>query len=435
MSLIIPVSHLSVKKRSSIKEACSILKEETSYSEASYITVMIINKEKEYWIVPIRIWIKVYKEFPARDLPRISSTFKGSLLTKVTDPKGYRDQDVAMARALKTLREKRSVFLNLPTGFGKTACSTYLTTSLGYKTLVLCHLSTVGHEQWPSEYGKFTDCIVQVVKGKELDPKADVYIMGVLKADSMPSSVFKDIGVIIYDEAHIATVTACTKVFLKVRPMYLIGLSATPEDRSDGLHKLFEPFFGPPEEWIKREEIKEFTVIKYKTSYKPKIEYITVQGRSTINWNTVINSLANNPERQKEIGDLALEHPNERIMILSNRKEECEGIHKYLLGKGEDSEILIGTKKKWKKDCRVLVAGMKKAGVGFNDPTLTMLIIATDSKNVKQYEGRIRTNNNIIYDVVDNYSSFESHWRIRESWYLERGGTITTRYCKRDSLL
>jgi hypothetical protein len=67
---------------------------------------------------------------------------------------------------------------------------------------------------------------------------------------------------------------------------------------------------------------------------------------------------------------------------------------------------------------------MKKAGVGFNDPTLTMLILATDRQDVIQFEGRIRTTNNIIYDLVDDYKTLETHWEKRAAWYERRGAVI-----------
>jgi hypothetical protein len=73
---------------------------------------------------------------------------------------------------------------------------------------------------------------------------------------------------------------------------------------------------------------------------------------------------------------------------------------------------------------RILIAGKKKAGVGFNDPTRTMLVICTDIKDIRQYEGRIRTSDNIVYDIVDSYKSLENHWEKRAEWYEKRGATI-----------
>lgn len=424
MSVRIPFKNLTPEIKKAISEKCTVKKSASTYTDAVSVFCFAVDNVAKEIRVPMIQWKLAYDSFPDRKFPRTTISFTSKLYTTETDPKGYRDQNVMMAEALEVLKEDHAVFLELATGFGKTACSTYIASQLKLKTLILCHLSTVGHGQWPGEFERFTTAKVQVVKGKVLDPSCDVYVMGVQKASGMPPEVFKDIGLVIYDEAHIATPTACTKALLNICPRYLVGLSATPS-RDDGLQKLLYAYFGPRTSFIKRTEEKQFTVVKYKTTYKPEVAYKVVRGKVTMDWNKVINSLMSNVDRQREIADIAIRHPEHRIMILSDRNEECNGIYNYLIEKGVDAELLIGAKTKWNKTCRVLVAGMKKAGVGFNDPTLTMLIIATDVKSVEQYEGRIRTTNNIIYDVVDDFSTFESHWRkCREPWYLVRGATI-----------
>jgi hypothetical protein len=154
------------------------------------------------------------------------------------------------------------------------------------------------------------------------------------------------------------------------------------------------------------------------------------QGRSSLDWTHLINSIAYNEERQAYIVSLILQHPDHRIMVLSDRQQECDRICDKLEAAGEHSLLKItGTTSKKKTDTtkyRVLVAGMKKAGVGFNDPTLTMLILATDRKDVEQLEGRIRTSNNIIYDLVDDNPTLENHWKKRGAWYSKRGAVIET---------
>jgi len=427
MSIRIPFNKLSDEVKEKISKTCSVRLPVTQYEpNPGSVFCFEVNKKAKEVVVPFGQWRLIYDKFPDTGFSFTSGSFTTSLYTKQTDPKKYRDQDIMMTEALSKLKENHYVFLELATGYGKTACATYITSHFRLKTLILCHLSTVGHEQWPKEIEKFTTGFkVQVVKGKTLDPTADIYIMGVLKASGMSKEVFKDIGLVIYDEAHIATPTACTKSLLKIHPRYIVGLSATPTDRDDGMQKLLYLYFGPRKEFIKRTEVKDFTVIKYKTKYKPKLEYTMVRGRMTINWNEVMNSMSANVDRQREIAQLAIRHPEHRILILSNRQDQCRGVHSILTESGEDSALLIGATKKWDKSCRILVAGMKKAGVGFDDSTLTMLIIASDVKSVKQYEGRIRTTNNLIYDMVDNFSTFERHWsEEREPWYRRRGATI-----------
>jgi hypothetical protein len=113
-------------------------------------------------------------------------------------------------------------------------------------------------------------------------------------------------------------------------------------------------------------------------------------------------------------------------MILCDRKEMARSIYNYLLEVGETAELLIESKKKWDKTKRVLVAGVKKAGTALNDPTLDLLIIAADTQDVRQMEGRIRQINNIVYVIIDKYHAFEKHWVPQRDWFIKRGADIYT---------
>lgn len=311
----------------------------------------------------------------------------------------------------------------------------YLSLTLGLKTMVICHFDVV-RRQWPGEYAAFSgDSVkVQLLSGKtKLDPDADVYIAGVQKAGNMSAEDFAEIGTVIIDEAHIATATAFTKTLLKFTPRYLIGLSATP-DRPDGLHNLLTCYFGSRKDFIVRKEVKNFTVIKYTTDYEPEISYRVVRGNVSMDWTKVTSSLALNKNRQEEIARIAISHPEQKIIILSDRVEQSEGIYEILKGMGESVELLVGTRKTWDKTKRILVAGTKKGGVGLNDPELTMLILASDAKDVRQFEGRIRTTDNLVYDVVDKFSTLENHWKLRKKWYEGRGATVVLGGTKREGL-
>jgi len=62
-----------------------------------------------------------------------------------------------------------------------------------------------------------------------------------------------------------------------------------------------------------------------------------------------------------------------------------------------------------------------------DDTELIIIIIAKETKNVRQFEGRMRTTDNIVYELVDDYSTLEKHWKFREKWYIKRGATIITK--------
>lgn len=307
-----------------------------------------------------------------------------------------------------------------------TASSIYLSIKLGLKTVVLSHLDVV-KQQWAEEYTRFTNGKIKIQflnkPDIKLDPKADVYIVGIHKALSAYMDEFIDIGTVIIDEAHIATVTAFTQTLFKFRPRYLIGLSATP-NRNDGLNSLFNFYFGKDEDFIVRKEKKKFTVYKVETDYEPVIKYKMVLGKQTINWNAVVQSIEENEHRWRLIVDIIIINPNHKIIVLCNRKILSNGVYNLLIEKGEDAELLIETKKTWNKEARILVAGLKKGGVGLNDPKLTMAIIASDTSNSIQFEGRLRTTNSILYHMVDDYQTLHKHYKACEKFYIEKGATV-----------
>lgn len=306
-----------------------------------------------------------------------------------------------------------------------TGCAIYASIFLKLKTIILCHLDVV-KSQWPDEYDKFSSGTVKVqyLKGnKKIDPDADVYIVGIKKVLNIADKELLNIGTVIVDEAHISTVTAFTQSLLKFRPRYLIGLSAT-YDRGDGLHKLLYPYYGSPDNFIIRKEKKEFTVYKVQTPYEPRIKYVRKNGQRVVDWATVIKSIEENQQRWQNVVDVIMKYPEEKMIVMCNRQAHAKGVFALCNKYEVSAALLIGDTKEWDHSKRVLVTSFKKGGVGLNIPDLTFAIIASDTSDVRQYEGRIRTTNNIIYHFVDHYEAFEKHFKICEKWYREKGATI-----------
>lgn len=414
---------LVVDRLEDIKKQVVLKSKSSQYDPIAQIHYCIRNTKKCSYI-PLALWSMFYDRFP--NTPSKSNfAFKciQKPYTLETDPKGRRDQDVVLKEAMRQLKEDHVTFLALPTGFGKSFCGTYLASKLRGRTLILCHYSMV-RKQWLDEVTRILrignkPVKAEMVKGDTLDRDAQIHIMGVIKAGKFNKDEFKDIETVIVDEAHVTTIRLFTEVLLRIQPKYLIGLSATPE-REDGMHQVLRIYFNEP---IVRTEVKPFTVYKVETGITPVMKTTLVYGKPTLDWNGLVQSLIQNSRRTQQIIDIVMNHPERRILILADRQELCRNVHSLLTENGEKVGKLWG-RYNTNLDSRILIAGMKKAGVGFNDPTLDMLVLATSVKNVKQYEGRIRTMNNIIYDLVDRCSVLEKHWRIRKDWYVQRGAMI-----------
>ncbi len=387
----------------------------------------------------------------------------------------------------------------------------------GVKVAFLCFLDIV-LDQWVKALETKTTGKVQKVTGKVLDPEADFYVMGVLKASKMSRASLEEVGGVVLDEAHITVKETFEGALLKFQPLWVLGLSATPR-RPDGLHSVLEMYFGDKENFVMRKETKPFTAYKIETNFIPEIRYISRQGKRIVDWGLVISSLAESPERQKFIVNRlvkVLEDPSERILILTLRVDEgrevaevfrkafeegrvmlregeepvmeifgkqpgviAEGTHtlkelkemrlphlkklaglnKVSLGEGKiKKETLVKTLAKVYKISdgsriiearggirainregkeirytkippevgfyRVQIVGMKKGGVGYDDPTRTSEALLDSVREVEQYEGRVRMQDCSIYDFVDDFGALETHWNLREKHYRTRGAEI-----------
>jgi superfamily II DNA or RNA helicase len=344
--------------------------------------------------------------------------------TLETDPKHTRDQNIVLVDAIERLEKRRSVLLGLFTGFGKTTVAIYLAAKLGLKTLVLCHLDIV-NRRWASDFSEKTNLKVKLISSAtSLPPGYDVYIVGVQKGSNIDPAEYVNagIGTVVVDEVHICTLTCFTDTLLRIQPQYLIGLSATP-GRKDGMHMLFDLFFGK-DNIIVRSEIKNFVVVKCKTSFEPLIETTWIKGKETMKWATAKKSIEENEERWRVIADIAQSHPERCILILSDLRVQSNGIFNELKSRGESVDIFTDTKKSYDTSARILVGGTKKCGTGFDDPRFTMLILASDMTSVEQAEGRLRCADALLYDIVDNHFLFENHFKKRLGWYTQRGATM-----------
>lgn len=451
MAVKLRASDLSDEDRQLLVKRCTFKEKKGPFTQnPTTHTALALTKGGDVYI-PIGLYPYYFGEdFPRDedDYPPISrkARFTKTLLTAETDSRG-RDQSVVIEEALESLRVRHTVFLECFTGFGKTAMGVYLTVALGKKTAIIVN-ATVIREQWPSEFEKYSKRVkVQYIESSstELDPDSDVYIFGVVIASKFKRRALRDIGTVIVDEAHTSTVKCFTNVLLRFTPYYLVCLSATP-DRSDGLESLMCVYCPRGDEhlkkapkkrkrktrtsapgWIMRKETKEFRVVKYKTHFKPKIEYCILPGGGTgVKWSTVVSSLETNPERLRCIVSLVKRHPNNKILVMSKSKNQSRALYTLLKEEGENVRLLIENMNITPDvlQSRVLVAGINKASYGFNDPSRDVGIFASSVKDVRQMEGRIRATNNIIYDIVDDFKSLERHYSLRKAWYLSKGATI-----------
>ena len=332
------------------------------------------------------------------------------------------EQKQILQESINYLSTKGSVIISAYTGFGKSITSIKLACSLHFKCLIIVN-KVILMKQWKESILKFCPTSrVQIVTPKTVKEDADFYIMNAQNIEKLGKKYFSDIGTVIVDEAHLIMAETLSRSLQFVYPRYLIGLTATPY-RPDGLDILLLFYFGSCR--IFRKLWREHTVYRISTGFKPLIEK-AANGR--VNWGVVLDSQANDVDRNELIVKLLRYFSDRTFLVLVKRISQGEYLLKRLKEEGEDCTSLLGSKQDFLKDSRILIGTSGKVGVGFDHAKLDSLLLAADVEEYFiQYLGRVfRTKEvqPIILDLVDKYSLLEKHFSTRRNIYQEHGGVV-----------
>jgi superfamily II DNA or RNA helicase len=303
-----------------------------------------------------------------------------------------------------------------------TCCSIKLACDVGFQTLVIVN-KLVLMKQWDEGIMRFCpDAVVQKLTTKSKKSNADFYVINAQNVEKMGTDFFSNIGTVIIDESHLIMAETLSKSMQYVFPRYLIGLTATPY-RVDGLNKLLDLYFGSYK--IVRNLWREHTAYKVTTGFKPTIEK-AANGR--VNWGIVLDSQANDHDRNELIIKLLKYFSDRNFLVLTKRISQGEYLLSRLEEEGEDVTSLLGNNQEFELSSRILIGTSSKVGVGFDHPRLDALLLAADLEQYFiQYLGRVfRTKDvePIIVDLVDDYSLLNKHFATRQKVYQEHGGTV-----------
>jgi len=332
------------------------------------------------------------------------------------------EQTEVRKEAIKQLSSTGSVLLSMYCGFGKSSTSMKLACDIGLKTLIIVN-KLILIKQWDEGIKTFCpSASVQKITSRSKKDDCDFYIINAQNVEKMGKSFFSDIGTVIVDEAHLIMAETLSRCLQWVHPRYLIGLTATPY-RMDGLNSLLDMYFGKYK--IARTLWREHIAYKVSTGFKPTVEQ-TANGR--VNWGVVLDSQANDEERNELIIKLLKYYSNRNFLVLTKRVSQGEYLLKRLEEEEEDVTSLLGSNQEYKVSSRILVGTSSKIGVGFDHPKLDALLLAGDVEQYfVQYLGRVfRTKDvkPIIVDLVDDYSLLTKHFNTRRKIYQDHGGEV-----------
>jgi superfamily II DNA or RNA helicase len=365
---------------------------------------------------------KLKIETEKKDFPKsiTNYTFVGNLTEK---------QELVKEEVFETLNRTKSIILSFHCGFGKTIFSIYITSLLKYKACILAHRVNL-IDQWYYSIKKVCpDAKIQILDTKcKIDKSNDFFIINSLNVSKRSKDDFKEIGIVIVDEAHTICTENLSRGLFHFQPKYLIGLTATPY-RTDGMSIILELFFGP--EIIERKLRRPFNVYLLKTGKNGPVQIKSetkVNKMGKLDWNSVLKSQCLNEKRNQIIVNIITFFKTRNILVLCKLVEQSKFLLNRLKEKGEQVDMFVSTQKKFNHDSRILISTFSKTGVGFDHPKLDMLIIASDvEEGIEQYVGRIfrrQDTTPIIIDILDDFRPLYNHYLTRRKLYLETGAEI-----------
>lgn len=330
-------------------------------------------------------------------------------------------------KALDLLNEKFAVLLSTHVGFGKTIVALYLMCASSRKTCIVVN-RLILINQWKDAIGKY----IPGVRVNIVDPKkpfdaeaADIFIVNAINVPKIAAGAFSPIGLLIVDEVHLILSAVLCKSLLRFTPEYLIGLSATPY-RADGSDSIFTLFFGT-DTMIYRPLRRAHTVKMVSTAFVPVLKKTRA---ARVDWGDVLEQQALDEERNLIVVDIVRRHPALNFMILCRRVTQIDRLADLFARANIVVEAVHGSRTvAGVSGRRALIGTTQKLGVGFDDQSLTALIIAADVQEYFiQYLGRVFRDPQIspvIFDIVDvKCFLLYKHYKVREAEYLKSGGTI-----------
>ena len=428
---------LSDRDINQIKNDCFVEGRENEYGPPDSLRAYGETSSALY--IPFAYAKTRFGQAPNKDVrfPTTQYSFNSEQFPFRTD--GGRYQEVVFNEARDLIRKHGSALLSLFCGYGKSFLAIRLAQAFRVKVAVLAHRGVL-FDQWTESIQKFTTATVQQVDTDGvLDPNADFYIFNIAFVHKrwrkstkswIPKKlgIYKEIGMLIVDEAHIACAAEMSRALLYFNPRITLALTATPV-RKDGMDKALELYFGKYDTTrIIRIATDPFTVYRLPTGIKPEFTHNAFGKKD---WNSVIRSLVDNEIRNKLIIRLICKFDRYNILLLTKRKNHCKMLSAWLTELGVSVTIMIGSTKKYDKTARVLLSTYSKLGVGFDDTRLNMLIVACSVTEVEQYAGRLRDGKGkkrVIIDLVDDDPNCLKHWGDRRTWYISRNGKIRHYY-------
>jgi len=396
--------------------------------------------------------------------------------------------------AFPRLLKYGSVAYYLPCSFGKTilaietACS--LIGEIGGNAVITFSLKILPN-QWEESAKEFSDGNIHIIKKptkindwKKEQEKAN-FLIGM--TSTLKYLHDKKVDVLILDEGHLLCTENHLEKLLEIQPRYIIVLTATPE-RDDGMEKIIVSLVGGEKNQFWRKSEKPFKVFPLITGYsdkdvadkddedeeksneknesngkkeddkepdekeevvdknvKPKkkktwyerqqdLRKAQKSGDTRVNLESRIAAFQERNDKAILLVRKLVHKTSFKIAVVGDRVAQLEYIQNELDEKGVDVSGLYG-KLKNAENARVLVMGIKKCGIGFDEKMIKgwdgkridlMIILISTYKMIQTLGRALRASQPYIVQLIDKDKKrwFIKTWDENVKIYKEMMGEI-----------
>jgi superfamily II DNA or RNA helicase len=323
-------------------------------------------------------------------------------------------------------------------GIGKTNLAIYVACHFKLKTLFVVHKEFL-RDQFTKRVIECTNVdSVGLIQGSTVKISYP-FVVGMIQslcADKYNNKIFKDFGLIIFDEVHHMGAKCYSKFFGLAASKYMLGITAE-NNRNDGLYKIMNMYMGPilHFEDQKPNNMVIIKKINYTTSNSKMMEIVINKYTKEPDRSTMISNLVKIKKRNRLILNIVkiLFSMGKKILCLTARLHQVHilqtlfsrdpllcnewgtyvgGMKKDALAESAKAKIIIGT------------YAMAEEGLDIDE--LDSLIFCTPKTKVRQSIGRIlRKNvyivNPLVIDIIDTMSYiYVTQSRERTKYYFSK---------------
>lgn len=359
----------------------------------------------------------------------------------------HRKQVCASKAVVEALQKKGGAILSMPPGTGKTVTTCHVISVLRLPCVILTHTSEL-QSQWNERLTQFLPFARVGVYTTQTPVNSNDYdvILVMMQTCSQPTTPgFKNIGLVVVDEAHHICAATLRLCFDKFNCPFTLGLTATPT-RKDKRTPLLFWMIGP-------------MAFLLQTSYEVPVHLLTIQyedkrmarcGNDNVQCNRVISMNVNRTHQILAAAFRRLPNIAQRnILVLASRIEVVRQAHEYirtvLATKHEISpecvfRLISGSTEanaEAKSKAKVLVCTSALVSEGFDLPRLDTLIRLMPCAESVQTYGRVMRMCNeknlpvCIVEVNDTSNDYLKSMYSRRVSILFRGFTPECPFTKK----